>query len=171
LLRYKVSYFMCRYSTAFFVTILFFILSSKCFAQADCILGVGVTADSALVSVFQLNALQMDRLTSYSEEVKYRQGILDNKLENIQKRNPQSNVSELSKLATDYNIIMDSMALVQIMIDKRLLALFNERQYTLYRNLCREVSRSPLVVVPLRYKDSLDSKKRSFFLDKLPGEN
>ncbi|WP_027078584.1 hypothetical protein [Maribacter antarcticus] len=146
---------MRRYSTAFFVTVLFSILSSKCFAQADCILGVGVTVDSALVSVFQLNASQIDRLTSYSEEVKYRQGILDNKLENIQKRNPQSNVLELSKLATDYNIIMDSMALVQTMIDKRLLALFNEKQYTLYRNLCREASRSPLLVVPLVYKDSL----------------
>ncbi|MFT5737482.1 MAG: hypothetical protein ACJAU2_000442 [Maribacter sp.] len=146
---------MPRYSTTFLITVLFFILSSKSFAQADCILGVGVTADSALVSVFQLNTSQIDKLTSYSEEVKYRQGILDNKLENIQKRNPQSKVSELSKLATDYNIIMDSMALVQTMIDKRLLALFNEKQYTLYRNLCREASRSPLIVVPLVYKDSL----------------
>lgn len=146
---------MPRYSTTFLITVLFLILSSKSFAQADCILGVGVTADSALVSVFQLNTSQIDKLTSYSEEVKYRQGILDNKLENIQKRNPQSNFSELSKLATDYNIIMDSMALVQTMIDKRLLALFNEKQYTLYRNLCREASRSPLVVVPLVYKDSL----------------
>ncbi len=146
---------MPRYSTTFIISVLFFILSSKSFAQADCILGVGVTADSALVSVFQLNTSQIDKLTSYSEEVKYRQGILDNKLENIQKRNPQSNFSELSKLATDYNIIMDSMALVQTLIDKRLLALFNEKQYTLYRNLCREASRSPLVVVPLVYKDSL----------------
>jgi hypothetical protein len=171
-LRYKVCYFMHRDPTTFLITVLFFILSSRSFAQADCILGVGITADSALVSVFQLNASQIDKLISYSEEVKYRQDILDNKLDNIQKRHPQSNVAELSKLATEYNTVMDSMGLVQTMIDKRLLTLFNEKQYALYRNLCREASRSPFIVAPTIYtKDTVISKKRSSFLDKLPEGN
>ena len=163
---------MHRNPTTFLITVLFFILSSISFAQAACILGVGITADSALVSVFQLNASQIDKLISYSEEVKYRKDILDNKLDNIQKRHPQSNVAELSKLATEYNTVMDSMGLVQTMIDKRLLTLFNEKQYALYRNLCREASRSPFIVAPTIYtKDTVISKKRSSFLDKLPEGN
>lgn len=162
---------MYKYATTLFLTVLSVLLGSKSFAQADCILGIGVTSDSALIKVFQLKDSQVEKLISYSEEVKYRQEILDNKLENIQESHPQSTVSELSKLATEYSSIMDSMALVQIMVDKRLLSLFNEKQYTLYRNLCREASRSPLVVVPSIYKDSIDLKKRSPFLDNLPEEN
>ncbi len=147
------------------------LFSSEMFAQADCILGVGGATDSVLIDVFQLNPSQIDKLISYSEEIKYRQEILDTKLDNIRKRHPQSNASELSKLAIEYTVIIDSMALVQVMIDKRLLSLFNEKQYNLYRNLCREASRSPFVVAPTSYADTVVVKKRSTFLNNLDDKN
>jgi len=125
------------------------------FSQEDCILGVGITKDSVLVDVFQLNAIQTEKLTGYSEEVKYTQDILNKTLQEIRERHPQSTVAELSKLASEYTFIMDSMFSVQTTIDKKLLVLFNEKQYTLYHTLCAEAFKSPIVVVPAVYRDSL----------------
>lgn len=155
----------------FLILVFLLFFTSGVFSQADCILGVGVTKDSVLVSVFQLNQMQTQKLNSYSEEVKYRQDILNNTLENIRKRHPQSTVAELSKLASEYNTVMDSMVAVQAMIDKKLLSLFNAKQYKLYSTLCMEASRSPFAVAPTVYTDTLQSKKHSSFLDNLPDKN
>jgi hypothetical protein len=147
------------------------IFSSQISAQSDCVLGVGSTNDSVLINVFQLSDSQIKDLMRYGEEIRYRQEILDTKLENIKNRHPQSTVLELSKLATEYTVIIDSMASVQTMIDKRLLSLFNEKQYTLYRNLCLEASRSPFIVAPTIYTDTIDVKKRTTILDNLKDKN
>lgn len=161
---------MCKYLNTNLLAVILLFFSSPLIAQADCILGVGVTNDSVLIDVFQLNVFQSKRLIKSSGEVKYRQDILDNKLENIRARHPQSNVAELSELAREYNIVMDSMAMVQRMIDKRILSLFNQKQYELYRSLCWEASRSPFIVAPRIYKDTAIAdveKQRSSFLDNL----
>jgi|AntAceMinimDraft_11_1070367.scaffolds.fasta_scaffold06867_4 hypothetical protein len=159
------------FSITFFITILFFSLSTKCLAQADCILGVGVTSDTDLIEVFQLNPIQSENLVNFSAEIKYRNEILENTLSNIRKRHLLGTIKELSILAQEYNTVMDSMALVQSMIDKRLLSLFNEKQYTLYRNLCLEASRSPFIVTPTVYHDTTVVKKRTSFLDNLDNKN
>ena len=171
LTSYKVSLHMN--SNIYQVLVVFFALlfSLHLTAQSDCILGVGVVNDSVLIEIFQLNPKQSKELVNYSAEIKYRNEILDNKLANIRKRHPQSSVQELSNLATAYNVIMDSMHLVQAMVDKRLLTLFNQKQYSLYRNLCLEASRSPFIVAPTIYVDSVVVKKRSTFLNNLEDKN
>jgi hypothetical protein len=130
------------------------------FAQADCILGVGLTNDSIISDVFQLNEMQHEKLVSFSAELKYRNDLLNNELQNVKSRHPQSNVKELSQLADKYKSVMDSMASVQIMIDKRMLTLFNSKQYELYRNLCKEASRSPFIIIPTVYSDSTNNENR-----------
>ena len=75
-------------------------------------------------------------------------------------RHPQSNATELRQLADKYRGVMDSMAVIQTMIDKKVLALFNEKQYELYLSLCKEASRSPFIVVPAVYNDSVPIKNR-----------
>ncbi|MFD0796953.1 hypothetical protein ACFQZJ_05745 [Maribacter chungangensis] len=155
-----------------FLTVLFVMLFLyKSNAQADCVLGVGVVNDSVLTAVFQLNPQQSEKLASFSAELKYRNEILDNTLANIRKRHPQSTVQELSDLAKEYNVMMDSIHSVQTMIEKRLLTLFNQKQYTLYRNLCLEASRSPFLVTPSVYRDTTVVKKRTSFLDNLDDKN
>lgn len=129
-------------------------------AQADCILGVGITNDTIIFDVFQLNAAQREKLINFSAELKYRNELLNIELENIMERHPQSNVTELSQLAEKYRSVMDSMGSVQTIIDKRMLSLFNAKQYALYRSLCREASRSPLLVVPAVYADSVNNENR-----------
>ncbi len=144
-----------------FLVLIFVLLHSfHLSAQADCILGVGVVKDSVLIGVFQLNSEQSEKLANFNAEIKYRNEILDNKLLNIRKRHPQSTVHELSNLAKEYNVVIDSMQLVQALVDKKLLTLFNQKQYTLYRNLCLEASRSPFNIVPTIYSDSTVVKKR-----------
>lgn len=162
---------MLRYLKVFFVSLVIIFSSTTIQAQADCILGVGGTPDSVLIDVFQLNTTQTNKLISYSEEVKYRRDILDNTLDNIRKRHPQSTISELSKLAIEYTVIIDSMTSIQAMMDKRLLSLFNEKQYNLYRVLCGEASRSPFIVAPTIYIDTTVVKKRASFLNNLDDKN
>ena len=137
-----------------------FLLLNKTYAQADCILGVGLTSDSIISDVFQLNEMQHEKLISFSAELKYRNDLLNNELQNVKSRHPQSNIKELSQLADKYKSVMDSMAQVQTMIDKRMLTLFNSKQYELYRNLCKEASRSPLIVIPTVYSDSINNENR-----------
>ncbi len=129
-------------------------------AQADCILGVGVTSDSIISDIFQLNDMQKEKLESFSGEVKYRNDILSNELENVKSRHPQSSVEELRQLAGKYKVVMDSMARVQEMIDKRMLALFNSNQYKLYLSLCKEASRSAYIITPAVYTDSIPNENR-----------
>jgi hypothetical protein len=138
----------------------FFFFLNKTYAQSDCILGVGLTNDSIISDVFQLNEMQHEKLVSFSAELKYRNDLLNNELQNVKSRHPQSNVKELSQLADKYKSVMDSMARVQTMIDKRMLSLFNSKQYELYRNLCKEASRSPFIVIPTIYSDSTNNENR-----------
>lgn len=153
--------------TAFFLLLYCCPLS----AQSDCVLGLGVEEDATLATIFQLNPEQTEKLISFSAELKYRNTLLDTRLANIRKRHTQSSVEELSHLAFEYNVMMDSMQSVQAMMEKRLLTLFNQKQYTLYRNLCLEASKSPIVIVPAIYGDTTVVKKRASFLDNLDRKN
>ncbi|WP_157483925.1 hypothetical protein [Maribacter hydrothermalis] len=129
-------------------------------AQADCILGVGITNDSIISDIFLLNEMQHEKLRSFSAELKYRNDLLNIELKNVKNRHPQSNVTELRQLADKYKSVMDSMSSVQSMIDKRMLSLFNSKQYELYRVLCKEAARSPFVVIPVVYTDSVNNENR-----------
>ena len=90
------------------VVLAFLLLFANLNAQADCILGVGVTSDSIISDIFQLNEMQHEKLESFSAEIKYRNDILSNELENVKSRHPQSNVTELRQLADKYKVVMDS---------------------------------------------------------------
>jgi len=139
------------------VSLLFF--ANLC-AQADCILGVGITNDSIISEIFQLNDMQHEKLVSFSAEIKFRNDLLNNELQNVKERHPQRTVTELRQLADKYKGVIDSMGRVQKMIDKRMLALFNSNQYELYLSLCKEALRSPYIVSPTVYTDSISEENR-----------
>ena len=79
----------------YIVAMAFLLLFTNINAQADCILGVGVTNDSIISDIFQLNEMQKEKLESFSGEVKFRNDVLSNELENVKSRHPQSSVTEL----------------------------------------------------------------------------
>ena len=126
--------------------------------QADCILGVGVTENSVITEVFQLNLAQRDALDHLSTELKDISGELNKELEDLLNRHPQSNEAEIMQLAGKYKTVMDSLQRTQTAIDKKMLVLFNPKQYEKYRSLCTEAIRSPLRVTPTVYPDSMYTK-------------
>lgn len=129
-------------------------------AQADCILGVGVTSDSIISDIFQLNDMQKAKLEQFSTDIKLQNETLNNNLAEVKSKHPQSNVTELRQLADKYKNVMDSMARVQEITDKKMLALFNSNQYELYLSLCKDASRSAYIVVPAVYTDSISNENR-----------
>jgi len=143
---------------SFGVVLIISALSIPVAAQEDCILGVGITKDETIIDVFQLNEEQSEQMINFSAELKYRNELLNNQAENILKRHPQSSAAELMVLAEKYNVIRDSMARVQRMIDIKTLKLFNKNQYLRYLELCSEAFRQPFRVVPNNYQDSIPPK-------------
>ena len=137
---------------------IYFLFVDGLMAQDDCILGVGITKDETIIDVFQLNEEQAEQMINFSAELKYRNELLNNQAENLLKRHPQSSAAELMVLAEKYNVIRDSMALVQRMIDIKTLKLFNKNQYLRYLELCSEAFRQPFRVVPINYQDSIPPK-------------
>ena len=133
-------------------------ISITAMVQEDCILGVGITADSTLIDVFQLNEEQTEKLKNWSAELKYRNELLNNQAENLLKRHPQSSAAELMVLAEKYKVIRDSMGTVQRTLDIKTLKLFNENQYKLYLALCEKALRRPYYVIPRNYRDSIPPK-------------
>lgn len=129
-------------------------------AQADCILGVGVTSDSIISDIFQLNDMQIAKLERFSTDIKLQNETLNNNLAEVKSKHPQSNVTELRQLADKYKNVMDSMARVQEITDKKMLALFNSNQYELYLSLCKDASRSAYIVVPAVYTESISNENR-----------
>lgn len=128
-------------------------------SQADCVLGVGITENETIADIFQMNDSQKEQLANLGAELKYRNELLNNRLENLYNRHPQSTVEELNQLALKYRSVMDSMELVQSMIDKKVLSLFNQKQYDLYLSLCQQASRSPHIITPMVYADSVYKKQ------------
>ncbi|MBD0779123.1 hypothetical protein HPE56_15090 [Maribacter sp. ANRC-HE7] len=127
-------------------------------AQDDCILGVGITPDSTLIEIFQLNEEQTEKIRNWSAELKYRNELLNSQADNLLKRHPQSTPAELGVLAEKYGVIRDSMAIVQRLVDLRALKVFNDKQYERYLSLCEKAFRQPYRVVPTNYRDSIPNK-------------
>ncbi|WP_291965032.1 hypothetical protein [Maribacter sp.] len=142
------------------VVLAFVLLFKNVNAQADCILGVGVTSDSIISDIFQLNEMQKKQLELLSTDVKLLNEALNDNLVEVKSKHPQSNVTELRQLADKYKVVMDSMVNVQKVMDKKMLALFNSNQYKLYLSLCKDALRSAYIVTPAVYADSISNKNR-----------
>lgn len=113
-------------------------------AQLDCMLGVGGPDGETMAEVFQLNEEQRERLRNWSAELKYRNALLRDQAEFLLKRNGTSPPEELLKVSVQYRALLDSMQQNILMMDGRMLALFNDRQYQRYLLLCRELSLRPI---------------------------
>ena len=143
----------------YFSVVLSLVCLHNLVAQDDCILGVGVTANEAIISVFQLNKEQVEKITNFANELKDRSELMAKQLENRTKNHPQSSKEDLMKLAGEYKTMIDSLGGVQKMIDIKMLSLFNIKQYDRYINLCEEAFRRPLYIIPVNYSDSqIDSE-------------
>ncbi len=122
-------------------------------AQMDCILGVGGPDGDTIVQVFQLSEEQQEKLKSWAAELKVRNDILREKAEYLMKKNENSTPDVLLTVSQQYKTIQDSMVQNVRMMDKRLLTIFNDKQYQRYLGFCNE-----LALRPIHVNRSIDEK-------------
>lgn len=112
----------------------------------DCLLGVGGPDGDAIAEIFQLSGAQREKLQGWGAELKQRNKLLRERAEVLMERNRRVNPDELLKVSIAYKAILDSMERNVVIMDSRMLALFNERQYERYRLLCQELSLRPIPI-------------------------
>lgn len=110
---------------------------------APCLLGTGEDTET-IIQVFQLNEQQQAQLQEWSLEVKIRQEDIAERAGGLIEAENGSGTTGLDSLATKYNALKKELLRVQADFDTRVLALFNEKQYQRYIQLCEEVDRAPL---------------------------
>ncbi len=109
-------------------------------------LGVGGKDDETITKVFELTEEQQKNLRNWSAELKVRNDILKDKARFLMKKHEESSPEVLVTVSEQYKTIMDSMKQNVRMMDKRLLNLFNEKQYERYVKLCEQMSLRPIYI-------------------------
>jgi len=113
-------------------------------AQDDCLLGVGGKDDKTIIEAFQLNDDQIEQMRNWAAELNYRNELLQDQANALLKKHSQSSPEDLLAMSYQYQTLVDSMRSNVRMIDKRLLELFNDKQYNRYVNLCNKATLSPI---------------------------
>lgn len=129
----------------FFINILLVFLVTQARSQ-DCTLGIGGKDKDVIIQVFQLNEAQITKLETWGGELKIKTKLKEDELKQLLSEHPQSTQEDLFLLAKKYKNIEQEIIDISLSYDKKLLAIFNERQYSRYMDLCKEASRSPLRV-------------------------
>jgi hypothetical protein len=114
------------------------------YSQADCYLGIGGKDDAIIEKVFNLDSIQVEKMKNWGAELRYRNSFLINQANNLVKKHSESSPEVLKTMAVSYKKILDSMQSNLRMLDKRMLGVFNNEQYTIYIMLCNQNSSSPL---------------------------
>ena len=128
------------------ITLLLFLITHAVTAQEDCLLGVGGKDDDTIIEVFQLKDEQIRTIRNLSAELKYRNELLKNRAHAILETQWQSSPEDLLSMSYEYRALVDSMKNNIRFIDKRLLALFDNKQYALYVKLCSMATLNPMFI-------------------------
>ncbi|MEE9364643.1 MAG: hypothetical protein V3U92_18745 [Cellulophaga sp.] len=130
------------------------IVSTLCLFMAflgyaqDCTLGINGKDAQTIISVFQLNDGQVYKMTNWGAELDDKTKLLQDKIEALLKEHPQETNAELAKLALKHNNILSEIVDLSKAYDKKLIAVFNDKQRERYTLLCKEAMRKPLLVTP-----------------------
>ncbi len=123
-----------------------FLLMSLLGKAQDCVLDIGGEHYKTIENAFQLNEEQKQKLESLRAALAVEARLINEEAEKLFDTHPQSTPEELTVLGQKYNVIKQKLLDVTIKYDKKLLSSFNDKQKERYHNLCKEASRSPLLV-------------------------
>lgn len=129
-----------------FLLYIFLISGLYSVAQEECFLGIGGQDDEVIEEVFQLNDDQMEKMKNWGAELKIRNEILKDQADFLLRKHEQSSPEDLMAMSYKYKDILDSMKQNVRMLDKRLLSIFNAKQYNFYLELCNQLSLLPIYV-------------------------
>lgn len=120
----------------------------------DCTLGLGGKDANTIVQVFQLNEAQQSQMNTWAAELQIQQKLVEDQIQELFDKHPQSTTEELNTLAGKYEKLKDQIVKLSKAFDQKLLATFNQRQYERYVALCRAAYRQPMSI-PEKVRDSV----------------
>jgi hypothetical protein len=132
----------------FFLLALVFSIEAQ---ERDCMLGLGGSSTETIIQVFQLNKEQIEKMNEWIAELKESNKRSQDEITLLFDTHPQSKTEDLESLATKYKVLKDQVLANTKEYDRRLLALFNPKQYDRYLELCAAANRVPFQVIPQPY--------------------
>lgn len=132
----------------------FFLCSFLATAQ-DCTLDIGGKNTDTLIQVFQMNQEQIGQMETWRAELNIEIKVIEEEIQKLFDNHPQSTPEELTTLAGKYKVYQQKIVDASKATDKKLLSIFNTKQYERYLELCYEAIRKPIQVVPVVLKDSV----------------
>lgn len=121
----------------------------------ECTLDIGGKNSEILIKIFQLKESQITQMETWSAELAAANKAVEDDIQKLFDSHPQSTPEELATLAEKYNTLQKKMVSASREADKKLLIIFNARQYDRYLQLCNEAIRLPIKVIPIGVSDSL----------------
>lgn len=115
-------------------------------AQLDnCTMGMGGPDTGVITQVFQLNDKQISQMEFWIGELVTENKLVEDQIKVLFDTHPQANQDELTTMATKYKALKDQLVALSLNYDRKLLGIFNEKQYQRYVELCAEALRQPLI--------------------------
>ncbi len=133
------------------------LLSTMGMSAQDCTLDIGGKNSETLIRIFQLNRPQISKMETLQAELSVETKTIEEAIQKLFDTQPQSTPEELTVLADKYKVLKEKMVKASAATDKKLLEVFNQKQYERYITLCNEAFRRPIQVVPQVLQDSLVS--------------
>ncbi|MGB5821612.1 MAG: hypothetical protein WBG90_19175 [Saonia sp.] len=114
----------------------------------DCTLDIGGKSSETIIKIFQLNEEQIGKMESWSAQLNTETSLIEDQIKLLLDEHPQETPDDLALLAKKYNTLKEQIVNTSKEYDKKLIALFNERQYQRYSDLCHAAFRKPIMVNP-----------------------
>ncbi|MFH6602005.1 hypothetical protein ACEZ3G_00840 [Maribacter algicola] len=145
------------YSKAILTLVVTFFLFFSASAQS-CTLDIGGKNIDLIVKVFQLNEKQVTAMEEIRAELEVTSKAIKDDIQKLFDQHPQSSPEQLTTLAEKYKMLQQKLIDASYESDKKLLVMFNERQYERYLSLCVEALLDPIRVDPVQMGDAVDPK-------------
>ncbi|MEL6918539.1 MAG: hypothetical protein AAFO99_12505 [Bacteroidota bacterium] len=112
----------------------------------ECTLDIGGKNTETIIKIFQLNEEQIGKMEMWQGELDIKTKDIEDQIRQLMEKHPQKTPEDLTLFAKKYDALKDQMVNTSKAYDTKLIAIFNERQYQRYVDLCIEALRTPIVV-------------------------
>lgn len=138
-----------------FIPVWLFLWGAPQMSAQECTLDIGGKNAETLIKVFQLSTDQIGQMETWSAALALQNKETEEAIQKLFDSHPQSTPEELLQLAEKYKALQQKIVDASWQADKKLLTIFNEKQYERYLQLCMEAVRRPIKVVPTGVRDTI----------------
>ena len=110
----------------------------------DCTLGLGNKDTEVIFKVFKLNEEQQALAEAMAAEYRTNSRLIQDQVDQLFDSHPQQTPEDLQKMAQKFDSLKVQLTSMSRNYDRKLVGLFDQKQYEVYLQLCNEVMRKPL---------------------------